>query len=407
MNILWSKIKTFKFNNIGFTGLLLILTLEACTQKEKFALVQSGSMTVGYSQALIYDSSQTYQEYGYQGYLPILVDIWFPLSVKKDTTIKFGDFQKRDLPDNLVAVHQELNKNLDESICRDALSEHIWTGEELNFGSLNKEAVLELIKSLDTKSLKAALPESMDFPVIVYHHGSRGQSYENHLMAEYFAERGYIFISANFHLPYSNTMFGLLPYRLEAMNRHNQSIAKTLINYARGLTRNSKLYFIGHSWGAQEGWCFLNEQGWADAFVSLETTIPFKSDPEVIREYWPQVYAKLVIQKNKFSIPTLVIEATEKDEAFPFFLNAANDRTWHVSSKKYFAHNSYTSVYLMRNFLGEVVQNSDSLELQEQVRLYHRHLSLIHDFLEDIAENKMWDYPEFTDDFYIHYPWTK
>jgi hypothetical protein len=61
----------------------------------------------------------------------------------------------------------------------------------------------------------------------------------------------------------------------------------------------------------------------------------------------------------------------------------------------------------MRNFLGEVVQNSDSLELQEQVRLYHRHLSLIHDFLEDIAENKMWDYPEFTDDFYIHYPWTK
>jgi pimeloyl-ACP methyl ester carboxylesterase len=55
------------------------------------------------------------------------------------------------------------------------------------------------------------------------------------------------------------------------------------------LANGNKVFYIGHSWGAQEGWCTLHEPGLADAFISLETTMEWKTDTAEVRDKWPHV----------------------------------------------------------------------------------------------------------------------
>ena len=111
-----------------------------------------------------------------------------------------------------------------------------------------------------------------NFPVIVYHHGNQGPSDENYLMAEYFASRGYIFVSANFELPFANHSFG---YREGNIKKPNTSTPKKLIEFAKSISSSEQLFYVGHSYGAQVGFCILHEEGLADAFVSMETTMEF------------------------------------------------------------------------------------------------------------------------------------
>jgi hypothetical protein len=103
--------------------------------------------------------------------------------------------------------------------------------------------VLDLIKLTQTRSTRLKLEPDLNYPVIVYHHGSQGMTDENSIMAEYFASRGYIFVSANFHLPYPNTIYGLLPYDLEKDNKHNQSSARNVIHFAKSISTNNQVFY--------------------------------------------------------------------------------------------------------------------------------------------------------------------
>jgi dienelactone hydrolase len=54
--------------------------------------------------------------------------------------------------------------------------------------------VKDSLFALGAHAFRAALSQGTSRPVIVCHHGSQGLSAENHLMAEYFASRGYGFV---------------------------------------------------------------------------------------------------------------------------------------------------------------------------------------------------------------------
>ena len=69
---------------------------------------------------------------------------------------------------------------------------------------------------------------------------------------------------------------------------------------AESLTRSNKLFYIGHSWGAQAGWYTLHEKNLADAFVSLETTIEFKTDTNELNHHFNQ-YAGIMFLKLKIN----------------------------------------------------------------------------------------------------------
>ena len=220
-------------------------------------------------------------------------------------------------------------------------------------------------------------------------------------MVEYFASLGYIFISTNFHLPYENTTYGLLPYELEKENKHNQSTAKALINFAKSLSSENQVFYIGHSWGAQEGWCFLNDPSWVSGFISMETTIEYNTDTLKIKEMWPYVYDAIKTKKNMFSTPILTFAAADESLSFEFFEGVNLKETIYASYKKPYAHNSYTSMYMMRYFISQEISQPDSELLLTQIDGYTAHLKLIYLFTESILDDEKLDLSSFNEPFKI------
>ncbi|MDF0705682.1 hypothetical protein [Flagellimonas okinawensis] len=131
----------------------------------------------------------------------------------------------------------------------------------------------------------------------------------------------------------------------------------------------------------------MHEEDLADGFISMETTIEFKTDLTEIQEKWPYVYDAIKIKKNKFTIPLLLFAAKEKETNFNFFRSVGTAKTFYASYLKPFTHNSYTSFYMSRYFSPKEVENPDSEVLLSQIKGYSEHLNLMFDFLETIRTN--------------------
>lgn len=384
----------------SFFFCLGILTCKA--QDTFYDYITLGKNRIGFDVTLLFDSAIQYQQYGYNGPAPIFAKIWYPI---EDTVnlkyLKFGDFNTDRVPAELAEVHRELSKHMDELFIRDGITYDIVTDAPIDYGNISTQEVLDRIKLTETKSIATEITSKMDYPVIVYHHGAQGLSIENTIMGEYFASKGYIFISANFHLPYPNTIYGLLPYNLENEKMHRQSTAKAVIQYAKTLTTHNNLTYIGHSWGAQEGWCFLNDSVYATAFVSMETTLEYRTDTATIKETWPYVYDALKTKQNKFSIPILLFAAYEQNMRFDFFKGLSNKEMIYASYKKPFTHNSYTSLLMMRYFLHNTLPQTDSEIMLTQIKGYAAHLYLISAFLESLPSESKIDLTPFNPQFII------
>ncbi len=369
--------------------LLGLICLEVHCQDSFYDHVSLGSYDVGFCDSIIYDDEIHYNQYGYEGKIPIFLQIWFPASASPNQEfMESGDYRNRTVPKELGQVYEALCERMDESYIRDGITYDVSTDQPIDYGSNTYTDILDHIKSQKTRSIRMEMPPNSNFPVIVYHHGSQGMSDENSIMAEYFASRGYIFISANFHLPYPNTPFGLLPYHLEKESKHNQSTAKNVLKFARSITSRENVFFIGHSWGAQEGWCFLHEETLANGFVSMETTIEFKTDSFEIKEKWPYVYNAIKTKRNKFSIPILLFAAKENNTNFDFFKDSSTKKMIYASYNDPFAHNSYTSFYMSRYFLKDEIKQPDAETLLSQIKGYKAHLDFIYSFLESIRSKE-------------------
>ncbi len=382
---------------------VFFLTFFASGQQSFYDLINFGKFQSNYYDTVIYDSEIHYKQFGYSGDAPLFVQVWFPDQARESNNyLKYGDFVITIVPSNLNQVNKELQDQMDQIAIRDGLTYNIETDEPISYKDNTKAEILERLKQIETRSIRSPLPSKLDYPVIVYHHGSQGLSYENSIMAEYFASLGYIYVSANFHLPYENTTYGLLPYVLEKENKHNQSSAKALINYGKSLSPENQVFYIGHSWGAQEGWCFLNDPIWVNGFVSMETTIEYKTDSLKIKEMWPYVYDAIKTKKNKFSIPILTFAADDETLTFEFFEGVNSEETIFASYKKPFAHNSYTSMYLMRYFLSKEINQPDSELILTQIEGYIAHLKLISLFTESVLNDEKLELSSFTESFYIN-----
>jgi hypothetical protein len=129
----------------------------------------------------------------------------------------------------------------------------------------------------------------------------------------------------------------------------------------------------------------------ATAFVSLETTIEYKTDTLEIKDKWPYVYDALAVQKREFFIPILLVAAEDPGLNFDLFKGRSNAAMTYASYKLPFAHNSYTSAYMMRYFLGDAFAKPDLEALRTQVEGYAGHLELIEAWLESVQQGVGFD----------------
>lgn len=362
----------------------LIIALFLCSSLTLYAqtnindYVNLGAYSISYTDTLLYVDHTEYNEYTYQGREPLFVQIWQPSSSSsKKPFLKYADLLKRKVPSNLEFVYQNLSTQAKNSIINNCITYDLMTGDPIAYSEASVVEVFSKVLEMETQSFAAPFVSQGKYPVIMYHHGTQGSSWENVWMAEYFASRGYIFISANFHLPYSKQVYGLVE-----STQNNLAKVKKLNSFAKEISVNKPVYYIGHSWGAQVAWCYLYENNWVDAFVSMETTIETKKDELEIKDKWPFVYQTIKTEKRMYNLPILMFGYAPQGGKFPFFENINSTPTLFVSSKQEFAHESYTSVFLMRYFLRNEIKVPDSTILENQLQIYAKHLNLIEVYLK-------------------------
>ncbi|HMQ76028.1 MAG TPA: hypothetical protein PKE21_08860 [Flavobacteriales bacterium] len=307
-----------------------------------------GPLPIGFADTLLFNDSLHYNAFGYDGPAPLFVQAWFPLEGTLAEPVgrldpehlRFQDLRKPTLPVALQPVHRELLLRMDSAFIEYCLRYPFDGDEPIDYAPFSEQQVKDSLLALGTQAFRAALPLTASLPVIVYHHGSQGLCDENVWMAEHFAEHGYIFLSCNFHWPLHGAMYGT-PLVWEP----DRGSIRTMLRFARRLANGNKVFYIGHSWGAQEGWCTLYEPGLADAFISLETTMEWKTDSVEVRDKWPQVLEAITTQR--YPMPVLMVADTEGEPPFPMFRGVQGDVRY-LDPKEPFGHESYTSAYLMR-----------------------------------------------------------
>ncbi|MCB9184989.1 MAG: hypothetical protein H6591_13860 [Flavobacteriales bacterium] len=343
--------------------------------------VALGPAPIGYMDTVIVVAGQRYEQFGYSGPAPLFIGIWHPLSNASvhRTPLTWRELRERTLSGPLRKTYDELLLRMDSSLVEYDIRYPINSDEPLDYGPGGPSAVKEAMLDLPTRCVRAPVEGKSTHPVIVYHHGSQGLSDENLWMAEYFVSRGYVFITSNFHWPLEHAMYGTpLAWRPDAAS------VSTMIDLARSLSTTDSVFYIGHSWGAQEGWCLLHEQGLAQAFVSLETTLEWKTDTMEIKDKWPHVHEAL--RTKRYPMPILMVADTENGPPFAPF-TAARGRITQADPVLDFDHESYTSAYLMRHVLNERFPQPDSATMESQLSIYRAMLALIDDWFATVRHH--------------------
>jgi hypothetical protein len=367
--------------------LLLVLTFAVKGQNSLYDHIQLGDFWVGFADTTLHDEKYDYEAFAYKGLKPYFAQIWFPSGKKTtgDSFMLFNEFSDVN-HDGLEGIIQEQVKINKEIIIRDFIAENLETGEANHFGTYSYDDIFTLIGTIQTRSIRQQFPDSVSFPVILYHHGSQSNSFENFAMAEYFASRGFIFVAANFHLPFPNTPFGLKPFDKLIAGEEEGSLM-TMLNFVQSLSSSSDIFFIGHSLGAQMGFRALDESTVIKGFVSLETTIEFKNDHQQIQELWPEVYQKIIQENAHYPYPILLCAATGNAEPFDFFSRLNAPQIIFAPTIAQFEHNAYTSLFYLRHFLSDEIPQTDKMIMSSRIKLYASHLDLFADFFNGILSN--------------------
>lgn len=372
--------------------LIISLTFLKCitihAQENLYDFVKLGSYQVGLMDTLILDVKYDYNIYDYKGQKPYFVQIWHPIKRRnKNEYLNVRDLFVFKQNPNLKTVQEQLTTEYKNLFIRDYLTENLKTGKVNNYGKYSYEDVLDLIGGLETRSIPDSAIGYSNFPVIIYHNGSQGHPFENFAMAEYFASRGFIFITASFELQFENNSFGMLPYERYITNEEEESLM-TITEFAKSLSNSSSFFFVGHSMGAQMGLRTFGQDSTIKGMISLETSIEFKTDYEKIKELWPEVYQKVITEKVNYPFPILFCAATGEEKPFNFLENVKAPQISYASTKTEFEHNAYLSFFYLRYFLDNEVQQIDKEILENRLPLYVKHLDIMYNFIDGIMNNE-------------------
>ena len=355
------------------TGLLFLLIGAATGQ-----IPSAAPPTIGYADTLLFNDSLRYSGFGYDGPAPLFVQAWFPQEpAPLGPALTFDGLRTRTLVGPLGKVHEALLNRMDSAFIAYDLRYPIGGDTAIDYDPFTEEQVKDILYSLPTHAHRRPLPHGTQRPVVVYHHGAQGMSDENVWMAEHFAGHGFLFLSCNFHWPLEGAMYGT-----PLVWRPDHHSIRTMLRFARALSGGGKVFYIGHSWGGQEGWCTLHEPGLADAFISLETTMEWKTNTAEVRDKWPQVLD--AITRHRYPAPILMMADTDGAPPFPMFRGVNGDLRY-LDPREPFAHESYTSAYFMRQAGEGRFHVPDRELLHQQADLYGLMLDELLAFLQEQA----------------------
>lgn len=386
-----------------FTLILLNYAVSISAQDSFYNYIEFGDYDIAFTDSVIYDHGMTYDQLGYNGPMPIFLKIWFPTnSTANNNYLTFGDFQSNNQSDQLYKVYDYLNVQIDTFFVKSYFETYEVKGyydiehTPTDFGQFSNSQVLGNIKELKTKSHAGMINTSMDYPVIIYHHGAQSSAEENYLLSELLASKGFIVVSAAYHLPYEGKMYGFEPTKFD-----DTALPKRVMEYARTITSNINVYFIGHSAGAQVGFRYLFEPEWASGFISLETSTEFWRRSS-IKKGWKRLYKAVKSHRKDYTLSIMMIANTgAMINPFPLFDEIESAPMIHASSKVYFDHESYTSVYHMRYLIRDQIPQIDTENSKSQLGLYLKHLALIEGYISSLENSVNLKTEDYNEDFFF------
>ena len=357
-------------------------------QESVYDYVKLGKNQVGIMDTIIFDSKYSYEQFGYIGKKPYLIKIWYPIQKKQNNNyLKIKDLFVFKQNEELKGVLDSLQLIYKKHFIRDYLTENLENGSENNYGKYSLENVFDLVGKLDTRSIGASLKGKSNLPVVIYYNGSQGHPFENFILAEYFASRGFIFVAASFELQFESMPFGMLPFKRFHSNEYEESL-KTITQFAQSITSSSNIFFVGHSMGAQMGLRTFGQDSTIKGMVSLETSIEFESDYEKIKEMWPEVYKKVITDKVYYPFPILFCAATGESKPFTFMKNVLSPQITYTSTITEFEHNAYLSLFYLRYFLDNLVDQTDKNIIKKRLPIYIKYLETMYSFIDRIINDK-------------------
>lgn len=358
-----------------------------------------GDYSIGFTDSIIYRSNIPYHYKSYSGATPILLKIWHPVKAQQSKPLlSVNAFREtNNLPIYLKEVESDLLLKFDDYYRKTILDQDYIHFDEIKYPVLGSELLLDYIKKTKSKSHRSKLKREQNFPIIIYHHGSRGTAFDNHVMAEYLASHGYIVIAGNFNLPYENHAHGFTKN-----DPYDTRLGESIIEFAQKLGSEAMIGFIGHSWGAQIGFSLMPKETRVSAFVSMETTLELWTRKQV-KVKWPNLSGNIMKNYSNYSLPILMFanKGEEMEISFDFFKPIQSPQMIFASCRKEFVHESYASYYSSRLIYKDSFEQHDAVEFKKQVDYYGVNLKLIRSFLDQNLKGKSADYSDFEDLFYI------
>ena len=219
---------------------------------------------VGFKVISTYDSSRTYKPNTSTSdklhYRPVDIDLWYPADITpSDTTASFA---------NLVHLLEQRSNFYD-----DTKSYHGLTDELLQYICAGLNCTdYENLKRVNTESYVNAKSIEKQFPLIIYLAGFNGMSYENYLLFESLAKKGFVVASVSSigRFPGNMTM------ELEDIFEQIKD-AEFIVSYLTKRNIASRdIGLIGYSWGGLAATIMaINESDKIKAIVSLDGSEQF------------------------------------------------------------------------------------------------------------------------------------
>lgn len=219
---------------------------------------------VGFRVISTYDSSRIYKPNTSISdklhFRPVEIDLWYPAEITScDTTVSFVD---------LVHLLEQRSNFYDDTKSylglTDEVLQYICAG--LNCANYND------LKNVSTESYRNAKRIEEQFPLIIYLAGFNGMGYENYLLFESLAKRGFVVASVNSIGRYPGNM------TMEAEDLFEQiEDAEFIINYLieRDIA-SREIGLIGYSWGGLAATIVaINEPDKIKTIVSLDGSEQF------------------------------------------------------------------------------------------------------------------------------------
>ncbi len=375
-------------HRIGIIAYFILFTFSSPAQPAKlWDNIATGPYAVGYQDTVIFDQSITYDLGAYHGAKPFFISMWFPAQSSKGKHMTFSDYMGFDKNKVAAEVIDSVREKQYQSFLKygfysqDFLLEH-----ESSLPAKNEKALVKTIFQSEVKAKKTSEFPSSKHPVIVYHHGRGGISWDNHVMFEYLASHGFVVISAYYHWP------GDDKYTHEQALENVEFVAE----FARNLpfADQDQLYYMGHSWGGSTG-LRMNHKGTVafKRYIILDSTIEhmgleeFRINGGAVTPLFRHEPEKFITPTTVFSARSTYLEARERvynpyPSYLPFqYLNPAPFSFFTL--KEPLNHGAFTSLALIRLITGDL-KGLDADGMRPQMANYQNLVKLVYDVLEGI-----------------------